>query len=122
MDAWLALAAGGLTAGAVYLLLARSLVHFVFGIVLLSNAANLVLFAAGRTTWGLPALVPEGMTVPDGTVANALPQALILTAIVIGFGLLCFVLVLVDRVRRRWNTADIDQIHEKALSGKDLDP
>ena len=122
MDAWLALAAGGLTAGAVYLLLARSLVHFVFGIVLLSNAANLVLFAAGRTTWGLPALVPEGMTVPDGTVANALPQALILTAIVIGFGLLCFVLVLVDRVRRRWDTADIDQIHEKALSGKDLDP
>ncbi len=122
MEAWLALAAGGLTAGAVYLLLARSLVHFVFGIVLLSNAANLVLFAAGRTTWGLPALIPDGMSEPDGPIANALPQALILTAIVIGFGLLCFVLVLVDRVRRRWETADIDQIHEKALSGKDLEP
>ena len=122
MEAWLALAAGGLTAGAVYLLLARSLVHFVFGIVLLSNAANLVLFAAGRTTWGLPALVPDGMATPDGPIANALPQALILTAIVIGFGLLCFVLVLVDRVRRRWGTADIDQIHERGLSGKDLEP
>ena len=51
--------------------------------------------AAGRVVWGRPPLMPEGADAPVGIVANPLPQALILTAIVIGFGVVAFAIVLV---------------------------
>ena len=65
--------------------------------------------AAGRLTTAAPPLVPEGQTVPVGTVANALPQALVLTAIVIGFGLLAFALSLVFRGYQAMGTLDSDR-------------
>ena len=99
---------GVLISGAVYLMLSRHLVRFLFGLVLLSNAANLVIFASGRTTLAIPPLVPEGLEAPAVTVANALPQALILTAIVIGFGLLAFAMVLAYRAYRSLGTVDTD--------------
>jgi multisubunit Na+/H+ antiporter MnhC subunit len=75
-------------------MLARNFMRFLFGLILLSNAANLIIFASGRMTPGAPALVPYGADTPLGVVGNALPQALVLTAIVIGFGLLAFTLAL----------------------------
>ena len=97
MDAVLALVVGILVATSVYLMLSRNVLRFVFGLVLLSNAANLVIFAAGRVTRAAPPLIAEGIPAPPDVVANALPQALILTAIVIGFGLLAFALALIFR-------------------------
>ena len=97
METVLALLVGVLVAAAVYLMLARNVLRFLFGLVLLSNATNLAIFAAGRLTSAAPPLVPEGLAQPAVSVANALPQALILTAIVIGFGLLAFALALVFR-------------------------
>ena len=87
MELPLALVVGAIVAGGLYLVMQRNLLRFVFGLILLSGGVNLLLFTAGRPTRGAPPLVPEGAYAPVGAVANALPQALILTAIVIGFGL-----------------------------------
>lgn len=108
METLLALLVGWLFAAAVYLMLSRSLVRYLFGLVLIGNAANLVIFASGRLTRGEPALVPDGLDAPAAAVANALPQALILTAIVIGFGLLAFAFVLAYRAREELGTVDTD--------------
>lgn len=97
MEGLLAVTIGVLVATSVYLMLARNVLRFIFGLVLISNAANLTIFVAGRLTEGQPPLVPVGMDAPAGIVANALPQALVLTAIVIGFGLFAFALVLMFR-------------------------
>jgi len=101
MESLLAITIGLLVAAAVYLMLARNVLRFIFGLVLISNAANLTIFVAGRLTTGAPPLIEEGASAPVDLVANALPQALVLTAIVIGFGLFAFALVLVFRA---WNT------------------
>jgi len=97
MEALLALTIGVLVATSVYLMLARNVLRFIFGLILISNAANLTIFTSGRLTEGQPPLVPEGLDAPAVVVANALPQALVLTAIVIGFGLFAFALVLIFR-------------------------
>lgn len=106
MEPTLAIIVGVLVASAVYLMLGRNILKFVFGLVLLSNAANLTIFAAGRLTRAVPPLVPEGLKAPPETFANALPQALVLTAIVIGFGLLAFALSLVFRGYQEFRTLD----------------
>ncbi len=97
MEALLALTIGAVVAAAVYLMLSGHLLRFIFGLVLISNAANLTIFVAGRLTQGAPPLIAEGADAPAALVANALPQALVLTAIVIGFGLFAFAIVLVFR-------------------------
>jgi hypothetical protein len=70
------------------MMLRRSIVKLMIGLMLLSNAANLLIFTAAGLTRGVPPLVPEGLTRPDGLSADPLPQALVLTAIVISFGVL----------------------------------
>lgn len=112
METVLALAVGILVATGVYLMLARNLLRYLFGLVLLSNAANLAIFAAGRLTRATPPLIPKGAEVPPLPVANPLPQALILTAIVIGFGLLAFALALIARSYRSFGTLDSDEMRE----------
>ena len=108
METALAFLVGILVAASVYLMLGRDLIKFLFGLILLSNAANLTIFTAGRLTPSDPPLIPAGFAAPDGVVANALPQALILTAIVISFGLLAFALVLVYRGYQSLGTVDTD--------------
>lgn len=110
MEGLLSLTVGALFAGAVYLMLDRNLLRFLFGLTLISNAANLLIFAAGRLTPGVPPLVPEGADGPPEVVANALPQALVLTAIVIGFGLFAFALVLTLRAYTRLGTLQTDEM------------
>ena len=108
MEVALALIVGLLVACSIYLMLSRNVLRFIFGLVLLSNAANLTIFTAGRLTRAEPPLVPSGLPFPTELVANALPQALILTAIVIGFGLFAFSLSLVFRTYRELGTLDSD--------------
>ena len=123
MEVVLAILVGVLVATSVYLMLARNVLRFLFGLVLLSNAANLTIFAAGRLSSGVPPLVPEGAASPPELVANALPQALILTAIVIGFGLLAFALVLVFRAYRELGTLDSDEMRvAEPLAEDGLEP
>ena len=88
---------GAMVAGSVFLMLSKNLVRFIFGLVLASNAVNLVIFAAGRLETSRPPLIPQDTAHTAVAVANSLPQALILTAIVIGFALLAFILILFFR-------------------------
>ena len=110
MEALVAVMVGALVAGAVYLMLARNVLRFLFGLILISNAANLVIFSAGGLTPEAPPLIAGDALVPAEGVANALPQALVLTAIVIGFGLFAFALVLVYRGYQNLGTLDSDEM------------
>lgn len=108
MEVLMAILIGGLFAAAFYLILRRSLAKLIIGLALLTNAANLLIFTVGGLTRATPPLVPPGMTVPVSPVADPLPQALILTAIVIGFGLLAFMMVLAFRTYQIVGVDDID--------------
>ena len=110
MEFLIALMVGALVAAAVYLMLARNVLRFLFGLLLISNAANLLIFASGGLTPESPPLIPEGSKLPPEGVANALPQALVLTAIVIGFGLFAFALVLIYRGYQTMGTLDSDEM------------
>jgi multicomponent Na+:H+ antiporter subunit C len=98
--------AGLFFAAAVYLMLSRHIIRIVLGIALLSNAVNLTIFAAGRIAGTTPPIVPPGLERPPAGLANALPQALILTAIVISFSFLVFMLVLAYRTFQTLGTED----------------
>lgn len=110
MDLILALLVGFAVAVAVWLMMSGNLIRFLIGFGLLGNALNLLIFQSGRLTYAAPPIVPEGAKAPAGEVANALPQALILTAIVIGFGLVAFTLVLIYRYYGAFGTVEADEV------------
>lgn len=112
MEALFALLAGLLVAGGVFLIVQRNLIRVVFGVILLSNAVNLMVITAGRITRARPPLIPADAYAPAGAVANPLPQALVLTAIVIGFGLVVFTLVLLLRGFLELGTVHIGELAE----------
>mgnify|MGYP001409813477 CR=1 FL=1 len=102
-----ALLVGVLFGVGTYLLLRRSFVRVLFGFVLLSTAANLfVLMMSGE---------PEGRTPPivtgHGRPVDPLPQALILTAIVIGFGVTAYQVTLLYRLFLDQKTTDVEQLY-----------
>ena len=107
MEIMLALLCGVLVAAGAYLMMSGRTLPYIFGLTMISNAANLLIFAAGRLTFGKPPLVPADAKTVAGA-ANALPQALILTAIVIGFGLLVFALTLAYRSYYVLGTTEMD--------------
>jgi multicomponent Na+:H+ antiporter subunit C len=96
-------------AAGAYLMMSGKLLPYLFGLTMISNAANLIIFASGRLTYAEPPLVAEGEYVVTGA-SNALPQALILTAIVIGFGLLVFALALTYRSFYVLRTIEMDEM------------
>jgi multicomponent Na+:H+ antiporter subunit C len=107
MELSLAFAFGVLVAVAAYLLMSRNLLRMLLGLLVLGNAANLGIFIAGRLGSTQPPIVPEGqMTI--ALSANPLPQALILTAIVISFALVVFAMVLFQHAHRSLGTTDTD--------------
>jgi multicomponent Na+:H+ antiporter subunit C len=112
MQTALALLAGVLVAGSVYLMLGGNLIRFIFGLVMAGNAVNLVIFAAGRPDTHHPPLIPEGAVIAAAPIANSLPQALILTAIVIGFALLTFVFILFFRAYEKMGTVETEAMTE----------
>lgn len=104
MEPALALLVGIFFASSVFLLLSRSLIRMLLGIVILGNAANLLIFTAGRILREVPPIIPFEAMTPPGDIANPLPQALILTAIVISFSIFIFLLVLVFRAYQALGT------------------
>lgn len=107
-----ALIVGILFGFAVFTLLRRNLAKMVIGLILLSNAANLLIFSAAGLVRGKPPLIAEGMqTLPAGH-ADPLPQALILTAIVISFGVLAFLLALLRLAYQRLGIDDLAKLKE----------
>jgi multicomponent Na+:H+ antiporter subunit C len=101
---------GLLYAAGLYLVMRRSVVKLVLGLALLGHAANLLIFTVGRLSReGAPIISPgaERLVPPH---ADPVPQALVLTAIVIGFGVQAFALVLVKRAHRETGTDDLDAL------------
>jgi multicomponent Na+:H+ antiporter subunit C len=104
----LAFVIGGLYAAGLYMLMRRSLVKLVIGLALLGQASNLLIFTLGRLLRGHPPLIPPDATGMMGLYADPVPQALILTAIVIGFGVHAFTIILVKRAYQMVGSDDLD--------------
>lgn len=104
MEALLSLLIGILTSTGVYLLLRAQTFPVVLGLTLLSYAVNLFLFATGRLVVGQPPIITTG---PAG-YTDPLPQALVLTAIVIGFAMTAFVIMLALKARAELGTDEVD--------------
>ena len=108
MELLLSLMASMVIAAGVYLMLERHILRILFGFILISNGVNLAILTSGRLSkTGLP-IIPEGAVMPDAPYANPLSQALILTAIVIGFGVLIFCLVLAYRACQIRESGDVN--------------
>lgn len=104
MEALISIIIGVLTACGVYLLLRGRTFPVVLGLTLLSYAVNLFLFTAGRLVVGRPPVILDrarGYTDP-------LPQALVLTAIVIGFAMTAFLILLALKARAELGTDRVD--------------
>jgi Multisubunit Na+/H+ antiporter, MnhC subunit len=109
----IATALGTLFALGTYLVLRRDVVRVVWGVVLYSQGANLYLVTMG----GLAGKAPIGKFGKEGAAAGVtdpLVQALVLTAIVIGFGTTAFALVLTYRVYQEHGTLDVTELEEPA--------
>lgn len=104
MELLIVLSVGVLTASGVYLALRGRTFPVVLGLTLMSYAVNLFLFVMGRLTTGQPPVIE-----PDRMLyADPLPQALVLTAIVISFGMTAFVVMLALRARGELGSDHVD--------------
>lgn len=110
MEVLLAFVVGVLYTAGFYMILRRSIFKLILGLGLLGHAANLLIFTLGRVTRGNPPLIDEGQKTLTGAFADPLPQALILTAIVIGFGVQAFALVLIKRTYQTVRTDNFDRM------------
>lgn len=111
MNSVSAVLVGVLFAAGLYMLMRRSIVKVIIGLALLSHAVNLLIFTAAGLRRHAPPIVPEGSAVPVVPVVDPVPQALVLTAIVISFGVLAFLVVLIHRVYGAVGTDDLDQLN-----------
>lgn len=110
MEVILAFVIGGLYAAGIYMMLRRSLVKLLIGLGLLSHAANLLIFTAAGLTRARPPVIAAGEIALAAPFADPLPQALILTALVINFGVIAFALALAYRAYKSVGTDDLDQM------------
>jgi multicomponent Na+:H+ antiporter subunit C len=110
METIYAFVVGGLFAAGLYLVLRRSMVKLLLGLAIITNAVNLLIFTAAGLTADRPPLVQAGADAPPTPYADPLPQAFILTAIVIGFGVLSFAVVLVLKAYQALGADDLDRM------------
>ena len=119
MEFVLALVVGLFIAAGIYLLLSRALIRMLMGVLVLGNGVNLLIFTAGRLTREGAPIVPAGLEQVSGPISNPLPQALILTAIVIGFAMFSYLLVLAYRA---YQTLDCDDTDKMRLAEPPAEP
>jgi multicomponent Na+:H+ antiporter subunit C len=119
METALAFLVGLFLVAAIYLIMSRTLIRVLLGIVILGNAINLLIFTAGRLTRAAPPIIQADQQLPVGPYANPLPQALILTAIVIGFSMFAFLIVLAFRA---YQAMDADNTDNMRLAEPDGEP
>ncbi|MEM9445066.1 MAG: Na+/H+ antiporter subunit C [Verrucomicrobiota bacterium] len=112
METLLAFIIGIIMAAGIYCLLRRSIVRLAIGIILISQAANLIIFSSAGLDRGKPPIISAEETALETAYADPLPQALVLTAIVIGFGFISFVLALIYRTNALLGHDDINNFNQ----------
>lgn len=106
METLFAILIGVLVAIGTYLILSNQMLRIILGLSLISHAANLLILTSGGLKTGRPPLQSES----GANFTDALPQALILTAIVINFAVTAFLLVLSYRAYKKNGTDDLNQL------------
>lgn len=96
----------------VYLLLSRDLMRCLFGVMMTGSAINLLVFMSGRVGSTVAPVIPAGQTSLSSQAANSVPQALVLTAIVISFTLACYALLLAVALLRSGASDKLDEIRD----------
>jgi len=106
MELFMALSVGVLFAVGVYLMLAKSLLRIILGTSLLTHGVHLLLLTMSRLKTGAAPLLEENAN----SYVDPLPQALILTSIVISFGVTSFFFVLAYKAYQKLGTDDMEQL------------
>ena len=112
METAMAFLTGLFFATSLYLMLSKHIIRVLLGVAVLGNAVNLTIFTTGPLAREIPPIIPDDAVVPIDAIANPLPQALVLTAIVISFSFFAFLLVLVFRSYQELGTDDTDEMRE----------
>ncbi|TLS39326.1 Na(+)/H(+) antiporter subunit C [Pseudalkalibacillus caeni] len=106
MELLMAILAGLLFSTGVYMLLQKQILRIIIGTALLSHGAHLLIITMGKLNRGGPPILSEGVT----KYVDPLPQALILTSIVISFGVTSFLLVLAYRAYQKNGTDNMEKL------------
>lgn len=113
MEFAMASAIGVLTAVGIYLLLRARSFDVILGLTFLSYATNLLIFSGGRLAEGKPPVLRAGVAAVPGNYTDPLPQALVLTAIVIAFAMTAVSIVLAMRNRGDNGNDHVDALEEE---------
>jgi multicomponent K+:H+ antiporter subunit C len=108
MEAVLAIAIGIVFGSGIWLILRPRSFQVLAGLMLMSYAVNLFIFAMGRLSVDRPPLTPAGTPLDAALLADPVPQALVLTAIVIGFATTALYLVVMIGARGLTGTDHVD--------------
>ncbi|MEM5493960.1 Na+/H+ antiporter subunit C [Hoeflea sp. AS16] len=122
MEPIFAILVGALFTVAIYLFLSKHVIRVLMGAAILGNAVNLLIFTAGRVTREVPPIIPGDADALTSAAANPLPQALILTAIVISFSFFAFLLVLGYRAFQELETDNSDDMRVAEPEGDKAPP
>lgn len=114
MELLLALAVGTLAGSGVYLALRARTFDLILGITLLSYAVNLFIFLMGGVSVGAAPILRAGAAPTLAEYADPLPQALVLTAIVIGFAMTALLLVIALRTYAQTGSDHVDGVEKTA--------
>lgn len=115
MELLLVLLVGVLYSSGIFLMLRRSMVKLLLGLLLIGNGANILIFLMGGLTKGKPPIIGENETTFTDAYADPVPQALILTAIVISFALTAFAIILLKKVYATTGSDDLDSLNIQDL-------
>ncbi|HLW42717.1 MAG TPA: Na+/H+ antiporter subunit C [Flavobacterium sp.] len=115
MELLLVILVGVFYSSGIYMMFRRSMVKLLIGLMLLGNGANILIFLMGGLTKGRAPIIGENHKVFTDIYADPIPQALILTAIVISFALTAFAIVLLKRVYATTGSDDLDSLNIQDL-------
>jgi len=105
MELLTALTVGLMFAVGIFQMLRRNIIRSAIGLIILSNAINLFLLSTAAYDW-----LAAAYTTATGQRSDAVPQALVLTAIVISMGGTALVMSMIYIISSRYKTADMDEV------------
>jgi len=111
MEIYLIILIGLFYASGLFLMFQRSMVRLLIGLILMGNGTNLLIFLMGDIVKGKPPLIGKDFSIFTEIYADPVPQSLILTAIVISFGLQSFAIILLKKVYQITGSDDLDNLN-----------